>query len=70
MWQKIWQFFSKNKKKTRVNSHKSSSIDIVQTSVQNLKLSMYVSELDKPWLETNFFFQGVYARNRARHTSD
>ncbi|MCK5191675.1 MAG: DUF3391 domain-containing protein [Methylococcales bacterium] len=59
MWQKIWHFFSKKKKKTsKTNSDKFSSIDLVQTPVQNLQFGMYVSELDKPWLETNFPFQG------------
>jgi len=27
-------------------------------AVQDLQLGMYVSELDRHWLETNFLFQG------------
>jgi len=30
----------------------------VQVSVDKLKLGMYVSRLDRPWLESPFFFQG------------
>ena len=32
-------------------------------SVDNLQIGMYVSQLDRPWLETPFLFQGFYVRN-------
>jgi putative nucleotidyltransferase with HDIG domain len=31
--------------------------------VADLQVGMYVSELDRPWLETPFLFQGFYVRN-------
>jgi putative nucleotidyltransferase with HDIG domain len=31
--------------------------------VADLQIGMYVSELDRPWLETPFLFQGFYVRN-------
>ena len=35
-----------------------SSIDLFKIDVKDLQVGMYVSELDRPWLETNFLFQG------------
>lgn len=32
--------------------------------VADLEIGMYVSELDRPWLETPFLFQGFYIRNQ------
>lgn len=34
-----------------------------QISVSDLKLGMYISELDRPWTDTPFMFQGFYLRN-------
>jgi hypothetical protein len=31
----------------------------VEISVNNLKIGMYVSDLDRPWLETPYFIQGI-----------
>jgi HD-GYP domain-containing protein (c-di-GMP phosphodiesterase class II) len=31
---------------------------LLQTDVKDLRLGMYVSKLDKPWLESSFLFQG------------
>ena len=59
MRQKIWHFFTKKKNKPKPESDGLSVIGLVQTPVQNLKFGMYVSELDKPWLETDFPFQGI-----------
>jgi len=33
-------------------------------SVADVEIGMYVSELDRPWLETPFLFQGFYIRNQ------
>ncbi len=33
-----------------------------KVSVDNLKFGMYVAALDRPWLETNFVFQGFHIR--------
>lgn len=35
-----------------------SAIELVQIDVTELKVGMYVSKLDRPWLETSFLFQG------------
>jgi HD-GYP domain-containing protein (c-di-GMP phosphodiesterase class II) len=58
MRQKILDFFKKTKRR-RV-SEMYSSLELVQTPVQNLMLGMYVSELDIPWLESPFLFQGFF----------
>lgn len=58
MWNKIWHFFTRGKKNKNVKSDPFSSIHLIQTPVHNLSIGMYVSELDKPWLETSFPFQG------------
>lgn len=34
------------------------SLEPVKIDVKDLKIGMYVSKLDRPWLETNFWFQG------------
>ena len=34
------------------------SIDLTQIDVQELQIGMYVSKLDRSWLETSFLFQG------------
>jgi HD-GYP domain-containing protein (c-di-GMP phosphodiesterase class II) len=36
-----------------------------QIDVKDLKLGMFVSELDRPWEETNFLFQGFTLQNQA-----
>ena len=33
-------------------------------SVENLQIGMYVAQLDRPWLETPFLFQGFYIRDQ------
>ncbi len=50
-------FRSQKEVKTK-RTHFLSSIDLVQTPVHELVLGMYVSELDKPWLDSPFAFQG------------
>lgn len=34
-----------------------------QISVSELKLGMYIAQLDRPWADTPFMFQGFYLRN-------
>lgn len=34
------------------------SLELKKVDVKDLQLGMYVSELDRPWVETNFLFQG------------
>ncbi|MEK6551586.1 MAG: HD-GYP domain-containing protein [Pseudomonadota bacterium] len=34
-----------------------------QVDVQDLRIGMYISDLDRPWLETPFLFQGFEIRN-------
>jgi hypothetical protein len=38
--------------------------------VVELEVGMYVSELDRPWLETPFLFQGFYVSNDAELAAD
>ncbi len=35
-----------------------SSLEHTQISVNDLNIGMYVTELDRPWLDTPFMFQG------------
>lgn len=41
------------------------SVELVQIDVKDLKIGMFVSKLDRPWLETNFWFQGFEIKNQA-----
>lgn len=36
----------------------------LKISVNQLKIGMYVAQLDRPWLETPFLFQGFYIRDQ------
>ncbi|QPK63091.1 HD-GYP domain-containing protein [Methylomonas sp. LL1] len=40
------------------------SVELVKIDVKNLKVGMFVSKLDRPWLETKFLFQGFELRNQ------
>lgn len=42
-----------------------SSTELIQIDVGDLEVGMYVSKLDKPWLESNFLFQGFEIKNQA-----
>lgn len=57
MWRQIWNFF-KQKETANRQSEKFDSNTLVQTPTNLLQLGMYVSELDMPWLESPFLFQG------------
>ena len=39
-------------------------MDLKEISVDELKLGMYVSKLDRPWTETPFVFQGFILRSQ------
>lgn len=41
------------------------SVELVQVDVKDLKIGMFVSKLDRPWLETNFWFQGFEIKTQA-----
>ncbi|MGR8929707.1 MAG: HD-GYP domain-containing protein [Gammaproteobacteria bacterium] len=41
------------------------SVELVQVDVKDLKIGMFVSRLDRPWLETTFLFQGFELKNQA-----
>jgi len=47
------------------NSFFASSNTLTKVYVENLKVGMYVSKLDKPWLESTFLFQGFELKNQA-----
>lgn len=56
MWGKLAGFLKKEK--VISNEDTFSAVDIVHTQAQDLMLGMYVTELDIPWLESPFLFQG------------
>lgn len=59
MLKNLFRFFRKKEKK--VSSKFSSQmpvLDEVHTQVNDLRIGMYVSKLDRPWIETSFKFQG------------
>jgi putative nucleotidyltransferase with HDIG domain len=43
-------------------------IELVKTDINKLKIGMYVSKLDKPWLETTFLLQGFPLENKETMT--
>lgn len=47
------------------NVFPASSNTMTQIDVKDLKVGMYISKLDKPWLETSFLFQGFELKNQA-----
>ena len=49
----------------KVNDLMIDSVELVQIDVKDLKIGMFVSKLDRPWLETNFLFQGFELKNQA-----
>jgi len=42
-----------------------SSKNLAKIDVKDLRVGMYVSKLDKPWLESNFLFQGFELKNQS-----
>jgi len=51
-----WPFRRKKKKRQAIDDHL--SLDKVYTQVNQLEIGMYIVELDRPWLDTPFLFQG------------
>lgn len=49
----------------KINDLLIDSVELVQVDVKDLKIGMFVSKLDRPWLETNFLFQGFELKNQA-----
>lgn len=47
------------------NSFVLDSVELVQVMVADLKIGMFISKLDRPWLETNFWFQGFELKTQA-----
>ncbi len=55
----LWPFGRKKKKpQKKLNDTDYSSLTKVLIPVNQLTLGMYVTELDRPWVETSFLFQG------------
>ncbi|NOQ64958.1 MAG: DUF3391 domain-containing protein [Methyloprofundus sp.] len=67
MFKKISSIFSKEKKKEKTSKASSygKALDQVYTRVQDLRIGMYVAELDRPWIETSFQFQGFLIQTEA-----
>jgi HD-GYP domain-containing protein (c-di-GMP phosphodiesterase class II) len=63
-FQNWWPFWGR-KKKRRSQSTLYSSLTKVFTPVSQLTIGMYVIELDRPWLETPFQFQGFEIKSKA-----
>ena len=57
MWFKNW-WPARPKKKIRPAGNDRYALDKVYTQVNQLAIGMYVVELDRPWLDTPFLFQG------------
>lgn len=49
----------------KINDLLIDSLEEVRIEVKDLKIGMFVSKLDRPWLETNFRFQGFELKNQA-----
>ena len=49
----------------KINDILIDSIELVQIDAQDLRIGMFVSKLDRPWLETNFRFQGFELKTQA-----
>lgn len=59
-----WPFCLKRKPK-RIKTDEYASLVKVHTPVNELKLGMYVVDLDRPWLESPFLFQGFELKTEA-----
>ncbi len=54
------------KKKSKENKARTvSSIEKVKVPADSLAIGMYICELDRPWAESPFLFQGFFLRNEA-----
>ncbi len=62
---KNWWFFRNTTKKKLSKKNIYTSLEKVFTPVNELVLGMYIVELDKPWLETSFMFQGFELKSEA-----
>jgi HD-GYP domain-containing protein (c-di-GMP phosphodiesterase class II) len=58
-----WPFGRKKKRRSSRDLY--SSLTKVYTPVNQLTIGMYVVELDRPWLETSFAFQGFEIKTKA-----
>ena len=58
MFFKNWWPFSRKTKKSQKKIDEHCPLDRVYTQVNQLTIGMYIVELDRPWLETPFLFQG------------
>jgi HD-GYP domain-containing protein (c-di-GMP phosphodiesterase class II) len=56
---------SKQNKRRSASGVFYTSLDKVYVPVSQLAIGMYVAELDRPWLETSFAFQGFELKNEA-----
>jgi HD-GYP domain-containing protein (c-di-GMP phosphodiesterase class II) len=63
MFENWWPFG--RKKKQRSERPQYTNLTKVYTNVNQLAIGMYVIELDRPWLETSFEFQGFEIKSKA-----
>ncbi|MFI3185553.1 MAG: HD-GYP domain-containing protein [Methylococcaceae bacterium] len=62
---KNWWFFRNTTKKKKSQKNTYTSLEKIFTPVNDLVIGMYIVELDKPWLETAFMFQGFELKTEA-----
>ena len=65
----LWPFGGKKKKQSKQQQQTTdasySSLTKVLVPVEQLRLGMYITELDRPWVETSFLFQGFELKTEA-----
>ena len=62
--------FRRNKKQKQLNETQADySLAKVYTPIDQLELGMYVSELDRPWLESPFLFQGFEIKTPGNYSA-
>jgi len=61
----LWPFRQKKKLKKTGHSY-GTSVEKTYTPVERLSIGMYVVELDRPWLESPFLFQGFEIRTQSQ----
>ena len=63
MFFKWWPFRNKKRVDARRDASGITSLEKVFTPTDQLVIGMYVAELDRPWIETDFLFQGFEIKN-------
>ncbi|PKM10739.1 MAG: hypothetical protein CVV13_11785 [Gammaproteobacteria bacterium HGW-Gammaproteobacteria-3] len=62
---KKWWPFKRKRSKAKKDEDGHLALQSVYTSTNDIAIGMYVAELDRPWLETDFKFQGFEIKTAA-----